>query len=139
MPKKKKQGKILNDKRELPVDATAVKDGQDWHSKTVAAESTTKLEDDHGEGQAVKLFFFEFGVNPAAFKIKKPTSQELFNSHYKQIEINLWEKGWKVFPDVNPRLMFAKDKSHYRIIVGATQARGRILTEQPKTLSEISA
>lgn len=134
MKKHKKEGKILNRPDENPVDAVV----EDWQTKTLAAESDTKLDADTGEGKAVKLFFFDYTANPETFKLQKPTSQELFNIHLKQIEIQLWQRGWQIFPDVNPRLMFAKDKSHYRIVVAATQNRGTLLREQPQTLTEIT-
>lgn len=137
--KNTKQGKILNSEKENPIDVTGIGDVGDksWEAKTLAAESTTKLEDDKGEGNAIKLFFYNYQANPEAFKIHKPQAQELFNHHLKQIEIDLWTKGWTIYPEIQPRLMFAKDKSHYRFIVAATPSRGRLLFEQPKTLTEI--
>lgn len=138
MAKKKKEGKILNDAKEHPVDKI-LKTDEDWQVKSLAAESETKLEDDKGYGQAVTLRHFYFKPNPETFKVKQPTSQELFNAHYKQIEIELWKDGWSVFADVSPRVRFAKDKSHYVIIVGALPARGHIPSTslRPKTLTEI--
>ena len=89
MPKKlkKKEGKILNSAKELPIDVTGIKEKDQWEMKTVAAESKAKLEDDKGEGSPVKLFFFDYQANPEAFKHQQPTAQDLFNIHLKEIEV----------------------------------------------------
>ncbi len=141
MPKKsKKEAKILNDKKELPVDFTAVKEGDDtYHAKTVSVDSETKLDEDKGEGEALTLRFFEFATNPEAFKKGLPTAQQLFQSHVKQIEIELWKDEWRPVEEIPPRVMFAKDKSHYRIVIAARPAKGSLLsrTAIPKTLMEL--
>lgn len=141
--KTKKEAKIINDEKESPVDFIAVKDkdNETWQSKTLEVESKTKLQDDMGDGQVVSLRFFEYMANPKMFAQKVPTSQEIFNSHIKQIEFELWKDGWKMFTDTPPRLMMAKDKSHYRIVIAAIPAKGRLLSmyEVPKTLSELAS
>lgn len=142
MAKKKtqKEGKILNHKKELPVDVSGLKDDKQWEMKTVGAESQTKLEADRGEGPAITLRHFYFKPNPETFHKQQPTSQQLFNTHIKQIEVELWRDGWKIYQDVDPRLMMAKDKSHYVFVVAAVPGKGQILSHdtQPKTLSEIA-
>lgn len=137
MPKRK-EGKILNEPKELPVDAVGKSQEADWQIKHLGAESETKLEQDQGSGKAIKLFFFDFSANPAAFKDKWPTAQEIFNSHLKQIEVKLWTDGWKIYSDAPPRLMLSKSKKFYRIIVPAELARGRFLREEPQTLTQIT-
>lgn len=109
-----------------------------WNPNSISTESETHLEDDEGFGEAAVIRVFEFAANPEAFKQHKPTKQELFNSHYKGIEIMLWKDGLKVMPEVEPKLTINKKKTKYRIIVGATPMRGHILREQPKTLSQIA-
>lgn len=132
-----KKAKILNKKDELPTDAIAISKDEVWNAKEIAVESETKITDDVGVGETVILRSFEFGVNPQAFQHKKPTSQEIFNSHLRGIESMLWADGLKPTDDVEPRLIFSKDKTHYRIFVAAKPMRGHILREKPKTLSEI--
>ena len=105
--------------------------------KSIETESQTKLEHDEGYGNAVIIRAFEFGVNPEAFKQHKPTKQELFNSHYRGIEVALWKDGMKVMPDVNPRITLAPEGNKYTIFVGAMPAKGHLLREEPKTLSQI--
>src|SRR3990167_3098126 len=89
----------------------------EWEGEEVQSESTTKLTEDKGTGQAVVIRFFEFGANPEVFKQHKPTSQQLFDSHRKGIEALLWRDGLRPYEGVEPRLMFSKNGKNYRIIV----------------------
>lgn len=141
-PKSKKEGKIKNDARESAVDFAAIQDeGEQWHAKSLEAESETKLSDDKGEGEVLNLRFFDYAANPAAFKDHMPTATELFNAHAKQIEVELWKDEWTPATEVEPRILFAKDKSHYRIVIAARPAKGSTLSykDQPKKLDELLA
>ena len=104
--------------------------------KSLEVQSQTHLEDDHGEGGAAIIRMFEFGINPQAFKEAQPTKQQLFNSHYKGIELALWRDGMKVMTEVNPRVLINDKTMTYQIFVGAQPMRGHILRETPRTLSE---
>lgn len=108
-----------------------------WEGEEVRAESKTKLEDDRGSGRAVILRFFDFGANVASFKEHKPTAQHLFNSHIKGIESLLWRDGLTFFKEVEPRLMFSKDKTKYRFIIAAVPNASNVLADKPKTLSQL--
>jgi hypothetical protein len=139
--KAKKEAKILNSDKETAVDAVAQKDGQgDWNIKDLTVESKTKLEDDKGVGEALTLRFFDFQANPEMFRARMPSAQELFQSHIKQIELELWKDEWRPVEEVSPRLLFAKDKSHYRIVIAARPAKGSQLSykDSPLTLSELA-
>ena len=104
----------------------------------IETESETHLEDDVGYGDAAIIRMFEFAANPVAFKQHTPTKQELFNYHYKQIELALWADGMKVLPEVNPKVTISKNKKKYRIFIGAVPMKGHILQERPQTLSQIA-
>lgn len=49
----------------------------------------------------------------------------------------LWKDGLKPIVEVNPRFMMSKDKKHYRFVVAASPQRGQMVTQTPKTLTEI--
>lgn len=108
-----------------------------WEGEEISTESKIKISDDKGEGRAVILRFFEFGVNPAAFKIHKPTAQELFNTHINGMESLIWRDGLKFFHDVQPRFMFSKDKKFYRFIIACIPTVGTELKQKPQTLSQL--
>lgn len=112
--------------------------GHTHEASTIEAQSKVHLEDDEGYGNAVVIRCFEFGMNPVAFKEYAPTRQELFNSHYKGIEIALWRDGLKVISEVNPRIVVDEKNSRYQIFVGARPMKGQLLKESPLTLSQIA-
>lgn len=107
-----------------------------YDMESLEVQSETHLEDDHGGGGAAIIRMFEFGMNPQAFNEHVPSRQELFNSHYKGIEMALWRDGMSVMPEVNPRLVVDSKNGKYQIFVGAKPMKGHLLQEQPKTLAE---
>lgn len=115
---KLKKFKLTEKDAELKSKHSSDKIGDiEWEGEEVVAESTTKIQEDQGTGHQVVLRFFDFGANPEVFKQHKPTAQELFDSHRRGIESLLWRDGLRPFDAVEPRLMFSKDKSHYRFII----------------------
>lgn len=108
-----------------------------WEGEEVQAESTTKISEDTGTGQAIIIRFFDFGSNAETFKQHKPTAQELFDSHRRGIEAQLWGDGLKPFEGSEPRLMFSKDKTHYRFIIACIPNRGNTLFDKTRTLSQL--
>lgn len=124
------------EKNAVDLPSKKVEDLQ-WEGEEVQAESKTKIESDKGTGQAVILRFFEFGANFEAFKQHKPTAQELFNSHIKGIESLLWTDGLKIYHEVEPRLMFSKDKTKYRFIIPCIPSNGNVLVDETRTLSQL--
>lgn len=108
-----------------------------WQGQTLDTESDISFSEDTGSGEAIVVRCFTFGANAEAFKIHKPTKQELFNTHYKQIEIFLWKDGLMVVPEIMPRIHIAKNKKFYSIFVGAKPQRGHVLYEKPQTLNQL--
>lgn len=125
----------LTEKREVAGKTVVDKDPYDV--EYAEAHSGVNLEDDRGEGGAAIIRRFEFGVNPQAFAEHQPTTQDLFNAHLKGIEIALWRDGLQPMTEIEPRLLFSKDKTRYAIFVGAVPAKGHLLHEKPQTLSEV--
>lgn len=118
-----------------------IKENLEWEGETLQTDSKINLADDKGAGQAVILRFFEFGVNPEAFKKQQPTAQMLFNSHLRGMESMLWKDGLKVYADVEPRFMFSKDKTKYRFIIPAIASNSygaMTLEKDAKSLSQIA-
>lgn len=109
----------------------------EWEGEEIQTESTTKLEQDTGTGQAIVLRFFDFASNPDTFKQHTPTAQELFNGHMRGIESILWRDGLKPFDGLEPRFMFSKNKMHYRFIIACISRLGSVLTDTPRTLTQL--
>ena len=153
MPKNKEiKAKIKNSPKELGVDTIIKdKDGKesDWSVKTLEVESDARLNADKGEGQAITLRHFFFKPNQEEFKKRLPTAQELWNSHIKQMEIELWKDQWKPIYEVGPRLIFydkfripvsysSKKIAWYSFMIAAIPAKGSLLFDTPRTLIEIA-
>jgi hypothetical protein len=113
-----------------------VKDIQ-WEGEEIGVESDTKIEQDTGTGQAIVLRFFDFAGNPEVFKQHKPTAQELFESHKRGMESMLWTDGLTPYHAIEPRLLFSKDKAHYRFVISCIPSLGNTIIEKSKTLSEL--
>lgn len=112
-------------------------EGNEYEAETVKVKSETTLEEDRGTGAPLILRFFEFAANPISFKEYKPTAQELFNHHRRGIEAMLWTDGLKPYEGVEPKLIFAKDKSKYQFAITCTPAQTLIDTTQ--TLTQLLA
>lgn len=108
----------------------------EWEGETVQAESKVNLQDDRGTGKPIVLRFFEFGVNPQAFKDHKPTAQELFNTHIRGMESLIWSDGLIFCKEIEPKLWFSKDNKKYRFMIGCLPVQ--TLIETPNTLAELA-
>ncbi len=113
-----------------------IKDVQ-WEGEELAAISETHIEDDKGTGQTIDLRFFDFAVNPEAFKQQIPTAQELFNTHWKGMLSLMWKDGWKPYEAIEPRFMFSKDRKYYRFIIACIPTMGNVIADKPRTLTEL--
>lgn len=110
----------------------------DWKATQGEVHSDTKFEDDHGTGQKIVIRSFDFSANSEAFKAQIPEKQELFNYHARQIEAILFSDGLMKVEGVNPHIIISKDKTKYRIIVGATNRLGEYFADKAQTLSQIA-
>ena len=133
MPQKKST-KTAN----IPEKFSIEDDNGIWEGEQIEASSETRLEDDTGTGREIVLRTFEFAINPESFKQHTPTKQELFDSHVRGIRGMLWADGLETFEEVEPRLIFSKNKKFYRICLACVPTRGNTVLEKPQTLSEIT-
>lgn len=115
---------------------------QNYDTSTVEAKSEqTHLEDDLGQGDAVVIRCFTFQMNlekPELFIERRPSKQDLFNSHIRGIEMALWKDGLKVYDEVVPRITFDTKKFQYSIFIAARPMKGYLLNETPQTLTQIA-
>lgn len=108
-----------------------------WEAKQGEVHSDVKLEDDSGQGRKVVIRVFDFKANPESFKHHTPSKQDLFNSSLNEIERVLWKDGLMFMKEVEPQLKLSKDKTHYRIVVGAEARSGEFFSDTAQTLSQI--
>lgn len=116
--------------------------GHKHEASTVEAKSEqTHLEDDLGEGNAVVIRCFTFQINlehPERILERRPSKQDLFNSHIRGIETALWKDGLTPHLDLTPRITFDAKKLQYSIFIAAVPMKGWALNEKPQTLSELA-
>lgn len=127
---------MSKDKQFKAIEKTPTQDIE-WEGEEVQAESKTKIQEDKGTGQPIILRFFDFQSNPEAFKNEMPTAQQLFNSHRMGMESMLWTDGLTPCEAIEPRILFAKDKSHYRFVVSCIPSLGNTIVEKSNTLEEL--
>ena len=134
MAKEKKKDFKLKEENAQNVPKGSYKD-IDWEGQELEFHS-----DQLGEGKdgnAVIMRFFEYKANKQAFDLNPPSVQQLFDFHRKEIELALWKDGLKPIIEVQPRFMQSKDTKHYRFVVAATPLRGQMVSETPKSLTDI--
>ncbi len=107
----------------------------EYTGQTIEVHSDTKLEDDKGTGDAYILRTYEFGTNPE-FLMKMPDAQTIFDSHMRGISGMLWSDGMTPVTDLEPKIIFSKDRRKYLIMVWAKPSIGQTILETTKTLSE---
>ena len=115
--------------------------GHKHESSSVEAQSQTNLEQDTGEGNATIIRCFTFQMNlekPELFIERRPSKQDLFNSHIGGIEMALFKDGLVPYDVVAPRIVFDTKKLQYSIFIAARPRKGWLLQERPQTLSEIA-
>ena len=115
----------------------------DYTGQTIEVHSETRLEQDKGEGHGVVMRTFEFAASPIIFQNGTPHPQDIFNSHLKGIEATLWQDGLEPMIELEPRLIFTRDKSKYLILVWARVQKGQVtlenrLQKEARTLTEIA-
>lgn len=109
----------------------------EWEGEELQAQSKTHLEQDLGTGAKTVYRFFEFAANPEAFKNRKPTAQELFNDNKKGIMAMLWKDELRPLEQIEPRLIFSKNKKFFRIIIICVSTSIIGILEDTKTLSQL--
>lgn len=119
------------------ADSTSIHPDVNWEAKSLETQSQTKLEADEGFGGIATIRRYDFGINPETWRNHPPSKQELFNAHYKGIEMSLWGDGMKVNIDVNPRVVVDPEKKIYSIFVVAVPRKGWAVNDMPQTLSQI--
>lgn len=103
-------------------------DGTQWTGEEVETKSDPVL--DPGSGKKIVLRQFEYAWNP---EVKdKPSKQEVFNLHAREIRNFLWRDGLRIIETEAPR-MIVNDQG-YRIFitcepVGALLENAQNLTE----------
>lgn len=120
---------------ETNVQSAPVKDVK-WESNQIETDEHPLV--DSGTGNKIILRCFEYRANPEAFKLHRPSKQELFSAHARSIEMFLWKDGLLPLPHIKPKIIISKNRQKYRIFVGAQAKNNEVIADRPKTLQEIT-
>jgi hypothetical protein len=108
-----------------------------WHGQEIEVSSDPLVEEGP-RGRTIVLRSFYFKANPEIMKRDKPTKQQLFNSHAKQIELMLWGDGLIPFHGVEPKLIVSKKRDEYKIFIACEARNGVTITETPTLLQDLT-
>lgn len=107
---------------------------KDWYAQQLVSNDVPLI--DPGEGKAIILRDFRFGMLPNAFV---PTNQMIFNAHWPYIKERLWADGLEANETYPPRVVIGK--LAYRIFIlceikGGKAREGR-MKDKAKNISEV--
>lgn len=108
-----------------------------WEGQDIEVHSDPLIETGP-RGQTIVLRSFYFKANPQIMKEQKPTKQQIFDSHAKQIQLMLYGDGLIPFKGVEPKLIVSKKRDEYKIFIACEAKAGVMFTETPRTLQEIT-
>jgi len=116
---------------------TTDKEGKDpWHGTSMQAESTPLV--DPGVGNPTIVRTFMFAANPEFLKKNKGlrgiSKQELFNNHWKLLELELWKDGLIPDESVSPKIIFKR--KHYLIQIVCKARLGVFVVDNPRNLQD---
>lgn len=113
-----------------------------WKAQQVQTQS--KPIDDPGIGQAIVIRGFKFVFKPETLrmiqekKLPIPSKQELFNSVWPQIRLNLWGEGLMAIQEkgFEPKMKITKKMFVITLLCEPTLARKGDMKRKAKTLNE---
>lgn len=107
-----------------------------WVGQQVEVTSDPLI-DTQNSGKTIVLRSFFFKANPELLKSHRPTKQQLFDSHIKQIELMLWGDGLIPFKEVEPRIVTSKKRDEYKIFMACEAKAGVSFTHTPTNLQDL--
>ena len=105
-----------------------------WQGQELQTKPSDPLIDP-GQGKPYIIRQFLFGKNPS-FKGHKPSNQDIFNMHWRQIRNTLWGDGLVPREDIEPKIVGIKDNK-YMIILVCEPRLMTMVAEKPQTLQDI--
>ncbi len=108
-----------------------------WEGQDIEVHSDPLIETG-ARGQTLVFRSFYFKANPQVMKSQKPTKQQIFDSHAKQIQLMLYSDGLIPFKGVEPKLIVSKKRDEYKIFVACEARAGVSFAETPRTLQELT-
>jgi len=103
----------------------------EWEGQEVQTEETPLMND--GSGKPIILRVFDFDLPPLKPE-ELPTEQQLLNAHKTKLTAFLWRD--ELVPIQEFKLIFSKDKKHFRIFATCQAKLGSNILEKPQLLQQ---
>lgn len=103
---------------------------EEWHGQSVETEMSSL--EDKGSGKPIILRTFDFTLPPGD---ELPLKEDLLNFHKSKITAFLWRD--ELVPIQKFKLIFSKDKKHFRIFATCQGKAGSVILEKPELISNI--
>jgi len=104
----------------------------EWEGKEVETETTPLMNNDTGKPIILRVFDFNLpSLKPEEF----PTKEQLLNFHKSKVTAFLWRD--ELIPIQDFKLIFSKDKRHFRIFATCQTKAGSTVLERPQVLQKL--
>lgn len=107
-----------------------------WTGQEVEVQSDPLI-DNQNSGKTIVLRSFFFKANPETMKRDRPTKQQIFDSHIKQIELMLWSDGLTPFKGVEPRIKVSKKRDEYKVVLACEAKASVNFSHTPTKLQDL--
>ena len=109
--------------KEVPVD------NSDWYGASLETDKTLLTNDGSGKPIILRTFDFDLPpIKPSEF----PTKQQLIDFHKTKITAFLWRD--ELVPIQKLKLIFSKNKLHFRIFATCQAREGSVILEEPELI-----
>lgn len=109
---------------------------EQWQGSQVQVESTPLIDPNAGTPTIIRNFMFAF--NPEFLKknknLKGISKQELFNNHWKYLQIELWKDGLIHDEGIEPKITFKQ--KHYIIQIVCKPRLGVVVVDDTKAITD---
>lgn len=136
-PSKSGEVKLKEEKIDLGDNFETIGAEHKWEGQEIQVTSDPLIETGK-RGQTILLRSFYFKANPEAMKRDKPTKQQIFNSHSKQLGLMLYSDGLVPFEEIDPKIIISKKRDEYKIFVACEARTGVTFAETPQLLQDIT-
>lgn len=117
------------------VEKDGIAPGKDiqWEATKGEVHSSTRLEDDAGEGAEAVIRCFAYQLPPNL--PQQPSHADILGFHRKRIEVFLWKDGLELVDE--PKVVFGK-KGKFEIFAVCRPSKGNLIwNHKARTLTEI--
>lgn len=120
----------MKDKKfKIKAESPHTKDEIEWEGEETETDQVALVNDPKGKPIVMRIFDFDLPPLPPE---QFPTAEQLLSVHKSKITAFLWRD--ELVPIYEPKLIFSKDKLHFRIFSTCQAKSGSVILEKPESL-----